>query len=237
MIMRITPWFDGKWLAKSIYDIFVIWNREETLACLRDLIHLWVIFLYLIEFSVSSNVSLETNEKCLNLILGYEKFYLCAFIPHLSHYSLENVCFDWFGGLVSSPNMLSFSESFQRLQCLLSFTFQRLQCLLSFIFLETSMSSVCYISNTSISFVFYISKTSMSLVFYISKTLMSSVFYISKTSKSFVFYIFKDFNVFCLLHFQRLQCLLSFTFQRLQCLQSFTFQRLQCLQSFTFQRL
>ena len=35
MIMRITPWFDGKWLAKSIYDVFVIWNWEETLASVR----------------------------------------------------------------------------------------------------------------------------------------------------------------------------------------------------------
>ena len=29
------PWFDGKWLAKSIYDIFVIWNWDETLAWVK----------------------------------------------------------------------------------------------------------------------------------------------------------------------------------------------------------
>ena len=35
MIMRITPWFDGKWLSKSIYDVSVIQNWDETLVCVK----------------------------------------------------------------------------------------------------------------------------------------------------------------------------------------------------------
>ena len=47
------PWFAGKWLAKLIYDIFGI---EMKHLLVWSFIHLWEVFLYLIESSVSFDV-------------------------------------------------------------------------------------------------------------------------------------------------------------------------------------
>ena len=57
---------------------------------------------------------LKWNAKCLNLIIGYEKFYLCSFIPHSSHFFWKkNVCCsDRFGGLFLYQACSHFSESF-----------------------------------------------------------------------------------------------------------------------------
>ena len=43
--------FDGKWLAKSIYHISVVWNYDETLACVRFYTP-WAVFFYSIGPSV-----------------------------------------------------------------------------------------------------------------------------------------------------------------------------------------
>jgi len=116
----------------------------------------------------------------------------------------KSVRSDWFGGLISLPSVFAFSESFQRLQCLRSFTFTRLQCFQSFTFNRLQ----CLLSFT-------FQKTLMSSVFYIYKTSMSSAFYISKDFNVLSLLHLQDFNVFCLLHFQRLQCV-QFCFTRLQ---------------------
>ena len=51
-----------------------------------NFIHLCAVFLYSIGPNVSSNAPLEMKCKCLNLIIGCEKFYLYAFIHPSSHY-------------------------------------------------------------------------------------------------------------------------------------------------------
>ena len=71
MIMRITPWYDGKWLAKSIYDVSGIQNWDETLACVKfyrperfSSIQLNPMFLLML--------FRNKIQKCLNLIHGFE---------------------------------------------------------------------------------------------------------------------------------------------------------------------
>ena len=119
-----------------------------------------------------------------------------------------------------------------------SFTFQRLQCLQSFT-LSKDYNIFIYISKTSMSSFIYAFKRLQCLHFkdinvfvhlrFQKRTMSSFTFqrlqclqsftlskdcnvfiYISKTSMSYIFYILQDFNVFCLLNFIRLQCLLSF---------------------------
>jgi len=151
--------------------------------------------------------------------------FVLSFLFYCIFFGKNVCCSDWFGGLISLPSVFAFSESFQRLQCLQSFTFPK-----------TSMSSVFYIYETSMSSVFHISKEFNVLClllflqdfdvfnllhfqrlqylqsFTFPKNSMSLVFYFYKTSTSLVLHISKDFNVFNLSHFERFQCLLSFTF-------------------------
>jgi len=141
-----------------------------------------------------------------------------------------------------------------------SFTFQRLQCLQSFT-LSKDYNVFIYISNqkTKMSSIIF-KKTSMYSVIYAFKWLQClhlhfkrlqclQSFTLSKDYNVFI-YISKDFNVFSHLCFQK-ATISSFIFPRLQCLQSFmlskdhnvfiyisktsmpsviyTFKRLQCL--------
>jgi len=126
-------------------------------------IHLCVIFLYSVGPSVSSNASLETKCKCLNLIIGYEKFYLYAFVPPSSHLFLKKkMCVVLIGLGVSFLHQacLHFSETlkhfkdfnvfihlnFQKTTMSSSFSFQRLQYLQSLHFQNFNAFSL-YISR------------------------------------------------------------------------------------------